>query len=234
MEPREEVPKSNWSSYILPQYADFRWRSFSRMNPASFQQILLLVEGDPTFSNISTSAQAPVDAQLKLALWKLSHNGSASGFRASSAQWGVSEGHIFDCTKRVVAALFRLREQYIQWPSETARKRESIINDIREGFSGAVGKVDGTYIVLQYKPGGVFDGEQFFNRKKRYAVDLCAVCDSSKKFIHMLSGFSNATHDSRVWSHTRIHQNPQRYFSQGQYLLGDSAYTSTNYNGPSI
>ena len=31
----------------------------------------------------------------------------------------------------------------------------------RERFSGAVDKVDGTDIVLKYKPGGIFDGKMF-------------------------------------------------------------------------
>lgn len=39
-------------------------------------------------------------------------------------------------------------------------------NQGREGFLGAIGKVDGTDIVLQYKPSGVFHGEHFYTRKK--------------------------------------------------------------------
>ena len=45
-------------------------------------------------------------------------------------------------------------------------------------FVGVVGAVDGTDITLEFKPRGSFDGESFFNRKKRYALDLCTVYDS--------------------------------------------------------
>lgn len=95
-------------------------------------------------------------------------------------------------------------------------------NDDREGFLGAIGKADGTDIILEYKPGEAFNGENFFSRKKRYAIDLCAVCDISKRFIYMLTGFSNATHDARVWGHTRLHQDPETYFWPGEYILADS------------
>lgn len=229
IKPRIFVPKSDWARDVLPQYADDRWRSFARMSPESFQHVLRFISDNPVFYNNFTSPQASIETQLKIALWKLGNDGSASGFRSSASQWGVSEGHINNCTKRVVTALFQLREQYIKWSSETERRRESIKSDEREGFVGAVGKANGTDIVLQYKSGGVFDGEAFFNRKKRYAIDLCGVCDSSKKFIYMFIGFSNATHDVRVWGYIRLHQDPEAYFSENQYVLADSAYMNIEY-----
>lgn len=47
-------------------------------------------------------------------------------------------------------------------------------NQDRERFFGIVGKVDGTDIILQYKPGGIFHGKHFCKRKKHYSIDLCA------------------------------------------------------------
>ncbi len=105
-------------------------------------------------------------------------------------------------------------------------------NQDRGRFLGVIGKVDGTDIVLQYKPGGVFHGEHFYSRKKLYAIDLCAVCDSQKCFIYSLVGFSNITHDSRVCAATQIHQHLTRFFTPGQYLLGDSADSPTKYMVP--
>ena len=61
-------------------------------------------------------------------------------------------------------------------------------NQDREGFLGAIGKVDGTDIVLQYKLGGVFHGEHFYMRKKRYSIDLCAGLRLSKTIYLFLDG----------------------------------------------
>ena len=47
-----------------------------------------------------------------------------------------------------------------------------------------------------------------------------------------MTGFSNITHESRVWAATQIHQHPIQYFTPGQYLLGDSAYSPTKYMIP--
>lgn len=95
---------------------------------------------------------------------------------------------------------------------------------MKKGFTEAVGKVDGIDIVLLYKPGGDLVGKHYFTRKNKYAIDLCAICNSSKKFIYVITRYSGATHDVRVWGLTQIHQNPSRLFSPGEYLLGDAAY----------
>lgn len=158
---RLPVPKSNWANHILPQYSEDRWRTVIRMNPQSFEYILDLIKNNPIFYNRSTSSQALIDQQLKLGLYKLANDGSVSEFRHLSNQWGVFEGHISNCTRRIVFALFQLRNSYIRWPTDNKRRIESMKNQDREGFLGAVEKVDGTDIVLWYKPGGVFHGEHF-------------------------------------------------------------------------
>ena len=133
------------------------------------------------------------------------------------------------CTLRVIEALCKLKDQLIIWPNQDKRKYESMKNSDREGFLGAVGKLDDTDIVLKFKPGGIFKGGIFFNRKKRYALDLCTICDSSKRFTYILAGWPNSQHDARIFASTSIHRNPRRYFSPGEYLLGDAAYSNTSY-----
>ena len=115
--------------------------------------ITVKLTGRSVFSNDSFCPQAPIDVQLHLALYKLGNDGNASAYKPSATLWGVSEGHFFNCTYRVVTALYRLRNRVICWPDEIARRRESMINHDRGGFIGAVGKLDGTDIVLENKPG---------------------------------------------------------------------------------
>lgn len=102
-------------------------------------------------------------------------------------------------------------------------------NQDQKRFLDIVGKVDDIDIVLQYKPGRIFHRKHFYTQKKRYAINLCAVCDLQKKFIYTLAGFLNTTHDSQVWAAIQIQQYPTQYFTPGQYLLGDSAYGPTKY-----
>lgn len=92
------------------------------MDPKSFKFILSLIKDHPIFYNRSTCLQASVESQLKVNLYKLAHDGSASGFVPSSAQWGVSEGHINNCIRRVIYALFQLRDKYVDKTSQRLQR----------------------------------------------------------------------------------------------------------------
>ncbi len=50
------------------------------MDSESFKHILALLKDNPIFYNKSTSPQAKMDQQFKLALYKLANDGIASGF----------------------------------------------------------------------------------------------------------------------------------------------------------
>lgn len=228
LEPRDEVPKSSdWYLLIFPLLQNTRFRIFTRMDRMSFELVLRKVQQDPVFQNQSNTPQAPVREQLALALYKLGHSGSASGFRLTASAFGVSEGHVYKCTKRVIVALARIYKTYIRWPNERERMQESIFNDEKAGLIGAIGSVDGTDIVLAEKPCGEFNPETFFSRKKRYAIDLCAVVDSAHRIRYAYCGWPNSVHDARIWAATSIHNRPDQFFSDGEYLLGDSAYACT-------
>lgn len=74
------VPKSNWASEILPKYSEPRWRIMTQMDLQSFKAILHLIQNNPIFQNHSSFSQTSVEIQLKLALFKLGHDGNTSGF----------------------------------------------------------------------------------------------------------------------------------------------------------
>ena len=73
----------------------------------------------------------------------------------------MSEGHVYNCTRRVVEALYAVEAEYIHWPSAAERRQESAANEEKARFIGAVGKLDGTDIILAEKPGGIFHPNDF-------------------------------------------------------------------------
>ena len=79
-------------------------------------------------------------------------------------------------------------------------------------------------MLLTSRAGGEYEPERFFSRKKRHALDLCAICDSDHIFTYALAGWPNSVHDARVWASTAIAKTPDAFLSPGEYLLGDSAY----------
>ena len=106
----------------------------TQIDPHSFKAILYLIQDNPIFQNCSSSPQAPVEIQLKLALFTLGHDGTASGFVLGSNQWGISEGHISNCMHKVIHALFQLRNKYITWPTSSERCLESLENQMKKRF----------------------------------------------------------------------------------------------------
>ena len=164
--PRTPIPKSNWAFDILPFLSNLRFRVALWIDRHSFQYICQLIRNDPVFSNQSNCKQTPVNQQLQCALYKLRHDGSASSYIQSTSYWEVLEGHVYKTTSRVVEALCNLKNKVIEWPKEDEKRMESMKNDSREGFLGCVGKLDSTDIALKNKPGGAYNGEIFFTRKK--------------------------------------------------------------------
>ena len=105
MSSRSFIPKSNMRMDILPNFVDDRFRLFAKMTRFSFRKVVNLIKDDEMFQNKSNVSQTTVEAQLLFALYKLRHSRNVNAFRHVFVFWGVSEGHVFDCTKRVVKAL---------------------------------------------------------------------------------------------------------------------------------
>ena len=50
------------------------------------------------------------------------------------------------------------------------------------------------------------------------------VADHNLRIRFMDVGFVGSTHDTRVWHNSKLSQNPDEYFKDGEYLLGDKGY----------
>ena len=152
--PRSYVAKSiDWSTRILPNYNELRSRNTIRMDWDSFRLLVAILELSPHFSNNSACPQTPVATQALVAVNRLGKYGNAASHIDVAASFAISEGSAFNFTRRVVDALYDLRKEYIKWPDEEERKRESRENDRRQGFKGCVGMVDGCEVNLFEKPG---------------------------------------------------------------------------------
>jgi len=48
-----------------------------------------------------------------------------------------------------------------------------------------------------------------------------------EKVITLLKGWPGSVHDNRVWSNSEIYVGRNKYFDQKEYLLGDSAFSTS-------
>ena len=138
---------------------------------------------------------------------------------------GVSYGSVCEYTKRVIKALNDLAPKYIFWPDEAERSLLSRENHQQFGFRGCISSTDGTHIVLSQKPG--LDGEVFFNRKHTYSMNVLLTFDRNRQIRYVLSGWPGSVHDNTIWENGKIAKAPTRFFSAGQFQLGDSGFRLT-------
>lgn len=103
-----------------------------------------------------------------------------------------------------------------------------INNERQREFIDVVDKKNETNIVLNIKSKDKYEKELFFNRKKKYVLNLYAVCDSSWRFIYFLCEWLNSQHDQRIFAAEDLHKRLDSYFSDDQYLLKDSAYINSS------
>jgi hypothetical protein len=94
------------------------------------------------------------------------------------------------------------------------------------GFRHCVGIIDGTLVVLDFKPEKYH--KCYYSCKSCYTINILVVCDDHKRITYYNAGWPGSTHDNCVWRNSRLFKNRTEYFSYMEYLLGDSAYSHSS------
>lgn len=72
------------------------------------------------------------------------------------------------------------------------------------------------------------DAASYRTSKKKYAVQLQAVCDAALFFTDCFAGYPGAVHDARVLHNSPLYKDAMRneraLFPNGEYLIGDKGY----------
>ena len=143
-----------------------------RVEPATFDALVSLIEDHEVFQNESRNNQAPVEEQLAIALRRFGHFGSAAS-NEEIAQWaGYSAGFVTLCTRRIITVFNSLHDLAIQWPTAAEKRAASDWVESRSCHAWRRGyaMVDGTLVPLFAKPGHF--GTQFFDRKSNYSLNV--------------------------------------------------------------
>ena len=170
-----EVPKFSQLNLVLRLYKredPRRFRANLRVNPDTFDALFRLIKHHPVFVSKGPKSQMPIRFQLAVALYRLGNFGSRVTVEAV-AQWaGFSAGAVVKATRRVSEAFLSLHDIAIRWP--TAEEKSAAADWIEEqtctAWRPGFAMVDGTLIPLHAKPGHF--GEQFFDRKSNYSLNL--------------------------------------------------------------
>jgi hypothetical protein len=126
--------------------------------------------------------------------------------------------------ERVVLALLEIKKEHISWPT-TAEKKEIKDRLSLKGFRHCIGIIDGTLIELVFRPQSYH--ECYFSRKCMYAMNVMIICDDKNRITYFNAGWPGSTHDNRVFRNSKVYYKRGKYFAQNEYLLGNSAYSSS-------
>jgi DDE superfamily endonuclease len=221
---RPKIPKSrDFIEKILPILTEERFKSEIRVSRGGFQEILRSIHEHPVFTN---KTQIPVYDQLSIALYRFGRYGNGASIRNVAAHFGFSEGTIDLCTNRIIEAIIDLAPTYLQWYTPLEKEQTKRQIKLEKGFPNCVGFLDGTTMILDFKPG--IDSESYYNRKSRYGLNTQIISDLSGRIRFLFAGYPASVHDSRCISYSNFARNQHQYFDDTEYILADSAYSLTN------
>jgi hypothetical protein len=221
---RNEFPKTNALHDLLFEWPENEFKETVRLDKRTLIFIENLIKDDAIFSNNSRNPQKPVRLQLVVTLERLGCFGNGASVGRVARANGIGNGTVTLYTRRVIDALLRHWETNVRWPTRSERQISSTFHDEEYQMPGAIGIVDGTHFILSQRP--AIDGEVYFTRKKRYAVNAQLVCDEKKRFLLAHIGYPGSCGDAFVFSKTSVAERPMEHFSDGEYLLGNKFHAS--------
>lgn len=152
------------------------FRSYTRLTPACFDDLVSILQDDPVFHNASNNPQMPVPEQLAIALYRFGHYGNGASTLKVALHFGVGYGTVHLVTTRVMAACcsVHFRNSALQWPN--ASRKENAKEWVEERSCPAWRDgwlmVDGTLVPLYQRP--EFFGNTWFDRKSNYSMNVQA------------------------------------------------------------
>lgn len=132
-------------------------------NTFHFLVFLIGPKVDNTFKG---REQIDVIKQLLIAIYVLA---TPDSYRSISERFDVSKSTAWFCTKRVVRAIYSIRNQFIKWPTYEEAENTWTNIQLLYGFPKVLGIIDGTHINI---PRPKEDANSYMNRKGRFSIQL--------------------------------------------------------------
>lgn len=196
-----------------------------RMPREAFNELVQFIQDDPVFYSgyEPGRTQRRVEFQLMTLLKFLGSEGTASSNPDLRNVFNTGHGTNVLYIRRVTQALRNRRESYIYWPNEEERNDIQAAIEEKSGLPNCVGIVDGTLFPLAFSP-QTEDSPDYKGRKHLYTLSSVILCDHNRLIRYYVAGWPGSTHDNRIARNTAMWNNPQAYFRDHEYIIGDSAF----------
>ncbi|ODO01604.1 hypothetical protein I350_06424 [Cryptococcus amylolentus CBS 6273] len=222
---RQRLGENVWF-VIFDDQSDKDFKRNARMSKKTFHSLWEVIQDDEAFHKNSRNPQEHLAYQLYTTLVCLGRQGNGMSHGEVAGKLGIKAGTSFLWTMRTLEAIHRSlgSKKCISWPDPEERKRIRREFGLTSPFKKCVGLIDGTLIELEYVPGRE-DKRLWYGRKDTHGFNVLVVADHESRIRLIQLGFLASSHDQRVYCNTRMYQEPEHYFSDGEYLLADSGFT---------
>lgn len=179
-----------------------------RMGPARWRQ--------NDYNKFGGNGGQSVQRQVATAFYILSCSVS---IKRSRMALNVAKGTTHRFLWRTIDLLASMSHEFIWWPS--AQEGE-MLADHDSVFRDCIGYVDGTELILKYKPEKNHEG--YFSRKKIYGFNMQVVCNDDGRFTYVHVRATASSHDWSVYNRCNLYSRRRQLFLLRQYLLAVKAY----------
>jgi len=151
--------------------------------------------------------------------------GNAAAMQKIGHMMGISKGAVNDYVMRTCDAILKHCEWVIKWPSIKEWRNISGRIIKAHGLVNCIGLIDGTLFPLAFAP--TLNGKDYYTRKGDYAIKGLVICDDVVRITWIEVGWLGSVHYNQLWSNSEIYLGRDKYFDQKEYLLGDSAFSTS-------
>ncbi|GLB35610.1 putative DDE superfamily endonuclease [Lyophyllum shimeji] len=227
---RRDIPKTEENLRLLldsyrHNFPDI-FRSYLRISPDCFNELVKSIEHHPAFSSNSNNEQMPVKDQVAIALYRFGHYGNAASTMKVALWAGVGYGTVRNVTIRVMTALCdeRFRRVTMPWssPQEIERAKAWVEGNSCPAWRDGWLMVDGTLVPLFQRPHHF--GNQYFDRKSNYSLNVQLISRPDLRILDYGIGLPGSQHDATAWNQTRLPHEHQHLLGEDEFVWADSAY----------
>jgi hypothetical protein len=172
-----------------------------RMTRESFYLLVEEMSTKKAFKKAKFRPRRCVAYQLLVFLYRLGKEGTGGCSIAVSQFFGIGIGSVNNYVERSIRALMEIKEEVVYWPDEGEREEIKTRMAVH-GFRHCVGIIDGTLVVLDFRP--EIYHECYYSRKCCYALNVMVVCDDQRRITYYYAGWPGSTHDNRVFRNSKL------------------------------
>ncbi|KRH94048.1 putative nuclease HARBI1 [Pseudoloma neurophilia] len=194
----------------IDNLSEHQFHNIFRMSKRCFSSLIDLIIEKYSIKNLAK--------KLRVFIFFISHK---TTYRLIQEQFGVSKSTLFDWITELAVVMSSIAHEKIKFP--TKEEYEELTQGFEEicGVKNCLLALDGTEIQISRPNSQPFS---YYNRHDIFSVKFLCAIDYKLRFRGVSYGFG-ASHDSFVYSASRLRDKIENISDRNVFILADSAFT---------